>query len=377
MIELHRLGRSIKRRADDVLGYGRVEAGLRHERRDNGGELLPILEVNQHDGPVAKVTPQADTVDDPAATTFRSTQIWAWLTTIGFVRWFLVALCVDAGLFLALHGTLRTATQIAALVLVAVTILTLSPEKVRELSARGFELGVFGLTAKLPALSGDPAEDEAEHRVSDLIELKLLMQRKLTYVAKHVLGQPGRPSSITLGSMVTDNQLTEPTARICAVIDALRVPSTTDRSGRSVEDWLLDAQRAVASLRIEVLTESLATRLVATGRLSEANSIAFTVERDVELKALPRAMTVRALHAPPGTEIVVVPVFSFGPTTKLFVRSLTAARTLGRPFVLVCPPNYKDDPRAKAESGQAVRLDDAVTTVEQMLRKIAAAAPNT
>src|SRR6185312_11358566 len=53
-------------------------------------------------------------------------------------------------------------------------------------------------------------------RATDLVDLRLLLDAKMTWLAKHLLGGPDTPTFVTVGSLAYDNYLPEDQARRAA-----------------------------------------------------------------------------------------------------------------------------------------------------------------
>ena len=281
-------------------------------------------------------------------------------------QWLVLLGCLVAVAFLVGGAPVQRVAGAAGFALVGILAAALPPDLLRSYAARGVEVGAFGLTARLPALpTGTTAEEGGELEARDLVELRLQLEQKLTYLAKHVLGTPDAPAFLTLGSMVLDGQLAPEKAAVCAVVSSLRVPAQTDLPpGQSIDDWLVDAQRTVASLRADVLTETTFTFL--SRALGDDRTPLFRVERPARITGAPRAMIVSATGSD-GAGLVVIPVWSFPPTGARVRRRVALAATLGRPTLVVCPP------RARLGSNDTEVRDDVVRLpglVEEVSRRL-------
>ena len=262
----------------------------------------------------------------------------------------------------------------ATFALIAVGIIAIAPKEdwLRDYLQRGgVDVGVLGLTFRLPPFK-EPQAEANDPPAHDLMELRFKLEQKMAWVAKHLLGTPTNPQYLTLGSMEYDGLIESENARICSAVSALRVFKAGERKrGESLDDWLVRAQKIVASFRADVLAGAVCARLKEAslgqgGGERLLGEPAFAVERNVPCD-VPRAMTVTRTDSQGGS-LTVIPVFSHTTNSAIFKRVERRAKNLSGPVLFVLPPNPNlgisdEDPG----TGNVTRLPDVVSAVERRL----------
>jgi hypothetical protein len=108
-----------------------------------------------------------------------------------------------------------TAVAVAGLAAAALVVLVLSPGLARALSRRVFKISlgpvaleVFQAAEKVtPSVPTEDPED-SDALVTSVLALRLKIERKFAYIAKHVLDdKAGHPTFLTIGSLKYDKLL--------------------------------------------------------------------------------------------------------------------------------------------------------------------------
>lgn len=200
----------------------------------------------------------------------------------GFLRW--VGPPLAWGLRIALAGALlwlaylivddeskkEVALPVAALAIVALLIATVSASGWSRLFDRvgKLSLGPFAIEALADARSaatatdgralvddGGPDGDNPAVQSHSLLELRFKLERKLTYIAKHMLGASGRRATfLTIGSLEYDGYLTLSEARTATRILTLSELEFDSLSGSQQRTFLRYGNQLADDVRARVLT---------------------------------------------------------------------------------------------------------------------------
>jgi hypothetical protein len=310
---------------------------------------------HQQERLMTKTSSEEGTQGSAASFTLLKRHLLQWTAFVG---------CAAGVVALISGESVQLVTAIAAFVAVGILALAAPVDLLRRYLAHGVEVGVLGFSAKIPPIPADAPREEDDAPAKDLMGLRFKLEQKMTFLAKHVLGTPAQPAYLTIGSMVHDGLIERRAAQILAAVTSLRVPSAGDlQSGESLEDWLVLAQRAVATFRADVLSRSVYTRLEKAA--IDGNPV-FSVDRHAGIEGLPRA----ALVTPAGSstpKLVVIPVFSYPPNGSIFESATRHAAAVQHPLLFVCPPRSQLGNADMEVRGDVVRLPGVLQEVSRRL----------
>ncbi len=174
---------------------------------------------------------------------------------------FAVLLLVLADRVAAGRVSSDTAIAVGGLAAAALAVLLLSPrmatslaQRVSKFSAGPFAFEVFeAAEKKTPA---DPTEDpeSRDASVTSVLDLRLKIERKLTYVAKHVLDdEAGHPTFLTVGSLKYDKLLSAEEADIVNKLMTMRSEDLDGLPAAEKDEFLDAADRIARNIRASVL----------------------------------------------------------------------------------------------------------------------------
>jgi hypothetical protein len=154
-----------------------------------------------------------------------------------------------------------------AILLLAAVALSLNPSDIRNFVGRISELTVGNTSLKLAereakqaAAQAQPEDDSGEQAPANLIDLQLLLEAKMAYVAKFLLSAPDQaPAYITLGSLWYDKYLTQAQGRTAQRLMSLR------EGDRISEEFGNDAKSLVGNLRATVFRSMVRQKIETAG----------------------------------------------------------------------------------------------------------------
>ncbi len=237
-----------------------------------------------------------------------------WLVSVVF--WLTIAALVAIAV-LAVAGTIDAVTAGVAtgIVLLAAAASAPKPSGLAALARRieSISVGKFTLKFAEQAIedaqaavreSGtDPDEDSSDPKATDVIDIRLKLQKKLTYIAKHMLPRlpraPDEPDCcyITIGSLLNYKFLTEAQARTLDRVSTMPSELLTVIPEPEQNTFLNEAEKVVRNLRATVF------RIMVRKLLGSDKGISTT-----ELQTKTR----RPVHivSTAGGTVCVVPVFA-------------------------------------------------------------------
>jgi hypothetical protein len=184
-------------------------------------------------------------------------------------------------------GRISTADAfaIAALSVAALGTLALTPRVARALAQRiskisvgpgGLALEVFEEARKAASSVATEDTDKRESPVNSVLTLRLKIERKLTYVAKHVLDDAdGHPTFLTIGSLKYDKLLPAEDADLVNRLMTLRDEDVRQLSPVAQDEFFAAADKVARKIRASVLNclvhKLLRTATRAKGKLSGWN----------------------------------------------------------------------------------------------------------
>lgn len=217
------------------------------------------------------------------------------------------------------------AAGIAIAVLVGLVFATLSLVSADELSTafgrlKSIKVGGLGIElepyAQLNRDKDSAAEDatgttDASAHSDSLLDLKIRLEAKLTYLAKHVLctdPDPNHliPTFLTVGSLSYDGYLTREQA--ARAYEILGMREQEFRSGTSAEQaiFIAGATEFIDTVRIEVFAGLVTNKLRGLGWIADRITVKPRHRRDL-----------RVTDAQKSVVHQIIPIFSFRPNSSL------------------------------------------------------------
>jgi hypothetical protein len=123
----------------------------------------------------------------------------------------------------------------------------------------GAEQAAVASAQSPPQEAGVRGEDEKDVVDEDLIGMRLTLERKLTWLCKHLLDSDGIPAVATVGSLEYDGYLTMEQARLASRILALEAGGSSGRP-EEVAEFRASAEQVVSTIRAVVFDKSRAQR---------------------------------------------------------------------------------------------------------------------
>jgi|SRR5215211_2749547 len=103
-----------------------------------------------------------------------------------------------------------------------------------------------------PEEEGTAGDDETGRVSADLLDLRLRLEAKMTWLCKHLLAGPDTPSYATVGSLHTDGYLTREQARVAARILTADPEALAYHRPDDLARFLADAEAVVSTFRVIV-----------------------------------------------------------------------------------------------------------------------------
>ncbi|MFC9664634.1 hypothetical protein ACFVJ5_30755 [Nocardia sp. NPDC127606] len=216
------------------------------------------------------------------------------------------------------------------------------------------------------SLSASLTSEDTTEQSQTLYDLKLRLEAKLTYVAKHVLApnpyEPGNvPTFLTIGSLKADEYLTDEQARLAYEILELRESEFRNLTADRREIILAGANKFVGNVRAEIFTSQVLKGFVAQGWNTTRRAYPdISGNRDLRVGAT-------------DTEVVhqVIPIFTASMKSGLARRAAAGvdkrSKARGKGKVLIVVPPLSKAKGTVIESGQ---LEIQVVTLEVALSQL-------
>ncbi len=250
---------------------------------------------------------------------------------------------------------------VAGIVIVCLVILAVSLSRfaqVESVKAFGVELKIAQASmasAPIANLAYD-GETGQEKDISEIVDLQFLLEAKLTYVAKHLLGFDGRghwSPFLTLGSLKYDEYLSREDAIAARHLLGLQSAAVQGASEEDRRAYLAKAKPFVRNIRATIFHDVVKTVLEKDFRLSlEHRDRGGSRRPDFELSAN------RLGH------VLVFPAFAGGGgywnRERIERRAADLAQHSDRALIVVPPNAHVSDPGV--EGVAVTRLDELVHT---------------
>lgn len=196
-------------------------------------------------------------------------QTWLALQTV-----FGVALLVLAGAVVAESVKPDQGLVALALVLVVVVLAALRPTDVRELVGRLTEAGPIKFATKEAETAADETvgveADELDFE-NTMLDLRLKLEHKMTYIAKHLLGDVGtklvsnKANFVTVGSLQLDGLLSSEQARTATLILTWTDHDLARAAPQERSAFLAAANDLVSGIRATVFANMVRMELESNG----------------------------------------------------------------------------------------------------------------
>jgi hypothetical protein len=251
-----------------------------------------------------------------------------------------------------------------ALVLVVVVLAALRPTDVRELVGRLTEAGPIKFAAKEAQTAADETAgveaDELDFQET-MLDLRLKLEYKMTYIAKHLLGDVGRElvsskaNFVTVGSLQLDGLLSSEQARTATLILTWTDQDLARAAPQDRSAFLAAANELVSGIRATVFANMVRLELKRNG---------WSVSLDEARRKRRDLMAART----DDKELRIVPVFATAEPSEVLntvMRRLAKDHKPGdAPYVFVIPDHSdtktSDDPPVVRLSQLPATADAAV-----------------
>lgn len=265
------------------------------------------------------------------------------------------------------------AWPVAALLLAGIVVVAVPKATWKEMlaSVENAQFGPigFGLRREVTkAAKYVPERDKREKKegkeiedAKSMFDLRMRLEWKLAYIAKHLLADDGNPTFLTIGSLNFDDYLSDAEARTATGILTTREEELQELSAPDREQFLKDGQKFVDGMRASVFWGEVKRRLQGRG---EPGSSEFWKE-DISGKKGARddllAMT------KDGEEVRVVPVLSLDEQSAFDEAVERLEGEGGSQWKLVVIPDDSERDERGRENGapQVVKLGKLRQTLER------------
>jgi hypothetical protein len=157
---------------------------------------------------------------------------------------------------------------ILAVFLAAAVVAALTPDVVHLLLSRLQKLAIGPVAFEWLSDAGRAAtearrgsEEDEDGVAGDLIALRLKLEAKLAFIAKHLLGTSERPTYVTIGSLRQDRYVTESQARTASRLLSLTEEQVAALPEDKQRAFLGDANTFVRNVRAQVFHPLVGKRL--------------------------------------------------------------------------------------------------------------------
>jgi hypothetical protein len=262
--------------------------------------------------------------------------------------------------------TTDDAIAMAGLAAGALLLLSLSPrvvgswsQRISKISIGPIALEVFKVAEEVAPAT--PTEDaDGREPVTSVLDLRLKIERKLTYLAKHVLDENGSPTFLTVGSLKWDGLLPAEEADLINRLMTLRDEDLRELPPAEQDEFLKAADRIARSMRASVLNCLVWKRL--RGLEEEDTEWAFEELARGEGKR-PDVKAERK-----GRSYLIVPVFATSKKSALLDEAKARLRRevdkdgdcLGRIIVL---PHHSKSPKDPDGFSAIITTDDLLVVL--------------
>ncbi len=269
---------------------------------------------------------------------------------------------VALGSSLLLHVERVLAILLATYIVFVIVIRSWRGELASKLSKDSIEFPTQALddaeAAAESVLSAepDPAETQPDKsRVESVIALRLELEAKMTYIAKHLLsGEDCCVTYLTIGSLSQDGYLTDEEARTASWVLTLRDEELDTLPTALHEEFLRNAGKVVGSLRASVFYNLVRKMLEANGW---------------QVEPIPTTRKRADLHATKGEEqFRIVPRFAMKKSSSILkwekkrLAKYAGERSKRGPTILVVPD------RSNSETN--LDSDPAIAKLFQLQKKL-------
>jgi hypothetical protein len=254
------------------------------------------------------------------------------------------------------------AWPVAAFLLIGLLVLVVPTEAWQRFLSRieNAQIGPLGLGLRQevekaaeiapPSDMGEGAEDESGEKAQTVFDLRMQLEWRLTFIAKHLLGTVDRVTFVTIGSLLFDGYLTKAEARTAAGIMMARDEELKQLPEAERQKFITDAQTFLDGLRASVFWGRVKQELQGRGDIEGSDLFVERVKGTGGRNDL--------LADGTGEDTRVIPILALNPDSKKVVEAVEPIEKgdLPRPKtkrqIIVVP----DTSRSKAPSHSTVRI---------------------
>jgi hypothetical protein len=265
------------------------------------------------------------------------------------------------------------AWPVAAFLLIGLLVLVVPTEAWQRFLSRieNAQIGPLGLGLRQevekaaeiapPSDKGEGVEREAEKEAQTIFDLRMQLEWRLTFIAKHLLGTVDRVTFVTIGSLLFDGYLTKAEARTAAGIMMAREEEFKQLPEAERQKFLADAQTFLDGLRAAVFWGRVKRELQDKG---DAGEDGLFLER---VRGTGGRNDLLAKDGA-GEEIRVIPILAINPGSKKLSKAIEPieADELPRPKtrrqIIVVPDTSETElpPHSPAQIVTLGRLREAL-----------------
>jgi hypothetical protein len=269
-----------------------------------------------------------------------------------------------------------TAVAVAGLAAAALVVLVLSPGLARALSRRVSKISlgpvaleVFQAAEKVtPSVPTEDPED-SDALVTSVLALRLKIERKLTYIAKHVLDdKAGHPTFLTIGSLKYDKLLPGEEADVVNRLMTLRDEDLDGLPVAEKDEFLGAADKIARNIRASVL-HGLVWQLLQQLKADDGEWAVRKIRRGAGKRA-------DLLAEKGGRKYRIAPVFATDEESELLDKARKRLRpgektTVARRIVVL--PHCSDSPESPDDDPAVLTTDGLCKTLKKLSMEAPAA----
>jgi len=200
--------------------------------------------------------------------------------------------------------------------------------------------------AERDTAEGVDGQDRGE--AEDMFELRMRLESKLAYVAKHLLASGGNATFLTIGSLEFDGYLTKEEARTAVGILSVRQEELEGLSAQARKEFLSEAGRFVASVRASVFWGQVKRRLKGSDRREDRSLLMHEISSTGRRHDLVAGQADRLYR--------VAPAFALDGDSRILANVITRLKKEGAAAVderqLIVIPDISKEEEASAGDGR-------------------------
>jgi hypothetical protein len=165
-----------------------------------------------------------------------------------------------------------------------------------------------------PSDKGEGVEGEDGEKAKTVFELRMQLERKLAFIAKHLLGTVDRVTFVTIGSLLFDDYLTKAEARTATGIMTARDDELSQLPDAERRKFIDDAQTFLDGLRASVFWGRVKRELQGRGEIDGDDLFVERVRGTGGRNDL--------LADGAGEETRIIPILALNPDSKKLVKAV-------------------------------------------------------